>query len=265
VTKRVPTWESEDGTVQLYLGDCLAILPTLEPGSVDAVVTSPPYNTLPLNNKPSGIHAERKSGVNKWIARASSGYFDDRPEDEYQEWLRRIVGACLTVSRGLMWINHKVRYRDGVAVHPVRFLPFPIYSEVIWDRRGSLALNCKRYAPSHETLLAFGSPHWWSDELNGMMSVWVIGFDRDDNDHPCAFPVELVSPLIKSSCPPTGTILDPFMGSGTTGVAAVRLGRKFIGIEISEEYFAIAKKRIEDAVTGGPLFRLKAPDLFGKL
>jgi site-specific DNA-methyltransferase (adenine-specific) len=245
------------GDATLYLADCLEILPTL--GPVDAVVTSPPYNTLPATHKPSGLHAERKSGVNKWIDRAAKGYSDSRPEGEYQEWLRGVVGGCLKTCKGLVWINHKVRYRDGRAIHPVRFLPFDLYAEVVWNRRGSMALNCKRYAPSHEVILGFGRPHFWDDSGNTFLSVWDIGFDRDENDHPCAYPLEIPERLIGSSCPPEGIILDPFMGSGTTGVACANLGRRFIGIEIEPRYFDIACKRIRDAYAQPRLFEEPAP------
>lgn len=242
---REPDWQS--GDVKLYCGDCLEILPQMEAGSVDITVTSPPYNTLPTSHNPSGLHGKRKSGVNKWIAKAVNGYADSRPEQVYQSWLTHVVAECGRASKGLVWINHKVRYRNKQAVHPVRMIPFPIYAEVIWDRRGSMALNCKRYAPSHEALWAFGEPHWWDDKLNKLLSVWQISFDRDENDHPCAYPVEIAERPIRSSCPPDGIVLDPFAGSGTTGVACVKTGRKFIGIEKEERYFEIARKRIEAA------------------
>lgn len=245
-----PYYQSE--RVTLYCGDALAVLPTL--GIADCTVTSPPYNTLPASHKPSGLHGQRKTGVNKWILKAASGYQDSQPERVYQEWLRLVVCRCLQSTNGLVWVNHKVRYRDGIAVHPVRFLDFPIYAEVIWDRRGSMALNCKRYAPSHETLLAFGSPSYWEDSQNKLLSVWRLSFDRDDNEHPCAFPVELASRPIASSCPLGGIVLDPFTGSGTTGVAAVQLGRKFIGIELEERYCEIAAKRIQAAESQYALF-----------
>ncbi len=232
---------------QLHLGDCLDFLKSLPSGSVDAVVTSPPYNTLPAKHAPSGLHADRKSGINKWINKAANGYADQRDEGEYQEWLREVVTECLRVSRGLVWINHKVRYRDGFAVHPARMLPFPIYAEVIWDRGGSMALNCKRYAPSHECLLAFGERAYWDDSLNTTMSVWRISAQRSE-DHPCPFPVEIARRPVVSSCPPGGTVLDPFTGSGTTGVACVQTGRKFIGCEIDEKYVEIARRRIAEAV-----------------
>jgi len=235
-----PRYKSDK--VTLYCADCLDVLPQLE--GVDCVVTSPPYNTLPTAHNPSGIHAERKSGVNQWIMRASNGYADSLPEDEYQAWLVSVGELCLSTSRGLVWINHKIRYRDGVAVHPVRILPWPIYSEVIWDRHGSMALNCKRYAPSTEHLLAFGRPYTWNDELNRLMSVWRIGFDRHDNTHPCAFPIEIAERPIVSSTDAGDVVCDPMSGSGTTGVAALRQGRRFIGIEIDERYYAIAEKRI---------------------
>jgi len=234
-------------TYQLHNGDCLPFLRGMEAGSVDVVVTSPPYNTLPTSDNPSGLHAERKNGVNKWMKRAASAYADNRPEDEYQSWVRIVIAECLRVSRGLVWVNHKVRYRDGVGVHPLRFLPFDLYSEVIWDRRGSMALNCKRYAPSHEALYAFGHPHYWNDDANMLMSVWQMPFDRDDNPHPCAFPVNLVKPIIVSSCPPGGLVLDPFAGSGSTGVAAVMEGRRFVGIELDPGYADLARRRIAAA------------------
>jgi site-specific DNA-methyltransferase (adenine-specific) len=232
-------------SVQLYQGDCLEVMRGMDDKSVDCVVTSPPYNTLPAANKPSGLHGP-KGGRGKWVAKAADGYFDQRDETEYQEWLRSVITECLRISKGLVWVNHKVRYRDGLAVHPVRFLPFPIYAEVIWDRRGSMALNCKRYAPSHEYLLAFGDRAYWDDSLNTFMSVWQIAPQRSE-DHPCPFPLEIARRPILSSCPPNGIAFDPFMGSGTTGVAAIQTGRNFIGIELDANYFAIAQRRIEDA------------------
>jgi len=233
-----------DDAVTIYHGDCMDIMRDIIAGGVACVVTSPTYNTLPISNKPSGLHAERKTGVNKWIAKAAQGYFDNLPEGEYQAWLRDMVAECLRVCSGLVWVNHKIRYRDGVALHPVRFLPFPIYSEVVWDRRGSMALNCKRYAPSHENLWAFGRPSWWCNDLNTKMSVWQIPYDAGNDEHPCAFPLEIAGRPIMSSCPPGATVLDPCAGSGTVGWAAKILGRKAILIEREERYCEIAAKRM---------------------
>lgn len=232
----------EDGCA-IVCGDSQEILPSIS--KVDITVTSPPYNTLPKSHRPSGLHAERKSGVNKWIDRAAGGYKDSRPEGEYQAWLVGIIELCRNATRGLVWVNHKIRYRKGVAIHPVRMFPWDIYSEVIWDRRGSMALNCKRYAPSTEHLIGFGKPHVWHDDLNKLLSVWRLGFDADKNDHPCSYPIEIAYRPIYSSTNDGECVLDPFMGSGTTLVAAKRLGRRAIGIDIEERYCAMAAERIE--------------------
>jgi len=246
-------WKRKEviGDATLYLGDCLEILPTLP--KVDAVITSPPYNTLNPQSKPSGLHAERKSGVNVWMEK-QGGYFDQRPEPEYQAWQQSVLLACLEVAP-VAWINHKTRYRDGVGIHPLSFYKAPLFAEVVWDRGGSMALNCGRYAPSHEYWFAFGAPRAWDNTQNKYMSVWRIppgGGKSGDNDHPCPYPIALVTPIIKS-CVFEGGAVDPFMGSGTTGVACMNLGRKFIGIEIEPKYFDIACERIENAQRQGRL------------
>ena len=242
------------GGATLYLGDCGEVLPTL--GMVSTVVTSPPYNTLPTSARASGLHAERKTGINKWMENASRGYSDNMPEPDYQVWLNNILMSAANLTNGLVWVNHKIRYRDGEAIHPVRMIRLPIYAEVIWNRGVSMALNCKRYAPSHEGFWAFGTPCYWDDKNNILMSVWNVPHAQRDpwNNHPCPYPEQVIRPIIESSTPMDGTVLDPFMGSGTTGVACARLGRKFIGIEIEERYFDIACRRIEDAYRQADLF-----------
>ena len=113
-----------------------------------------------------------------------------------------------------------------------------------------MALNCRKFAPSHEYILAFGKPNWWNDAMNTNMSVWRIAPRRDQEaaGHPCPYPLEIALRPILASCPEEGITLDPFMGSGTTGVACVQTGRRFIGIEIDQGYFEIAKRRIQDAM-----------------
>lgn len=233
------------GDATLYLGDCLDILPTLP--KVDAVITSPPYNTLNPDAKPSGIHAERSTGVNKFLSK-QGGYFDQRNEADYQHWQRKSLEVFLSAAH-IVWINHKTRYRDGIGIHPLTFYNAPLFAEVIWDRGGSMALNCGRYAPSHEYWFAFGRPRVWNNDGNKLLTVWRIppGGDKDeDNDHPCPYPTKLVRPLVASCVGDLGAA-DPFMGSGTTGVACANLGRKFIGIEIEPKYFDIACERIDNA------------------
>ena len=123
-----------------------------------------------------------------------------------------------------------------------------MYAEVVWDRRSSIALNCQRYAPSHEYLYAFGKPHYWDRSLDGDMSVWRIRH-ATGIQHPCPYPDELPRRPILSSCPPDGVVLDPFVGSGTTGKVALELGRRFIGIEKHKRFLNLAATRIREGLT----------------
>ena len=111
--------------ITLIHADCREVLPMIEAGSVEITLTSPPYNTLPTAHKPSGLHGERKSGVNRWIEKAANSYHDSMDEKVYQMWLREIMEECRRVSRGLVWLNHKIRYRGGEAIHPARLFPWP--------------------------------------------------------------------------------------------------------------------------------------------
>lgn len=210
----------------------------------DVVVTSPPYNTLTHDSIGSGMHKG-----NKFVQKSSGGYAtysDDMPESDYQAWMNVMLHECLRVSKGLVWINHKVRYRDGAGIHPMRFFNAPFYSEVIWDRGGSMTLNARKYAPSHEVIYGFGKPHFWDRCNDMMMSVWRIPATPQGLDHPCPFPVTLAERLILSSCPPDGTVFDPFAGSGTTGIAAINAGRSFVGCELDAGYHKDAVKRLAD-------------------
>ena len=235
-----------DDFATIYHGDCREILPQID--LVDAIICSPPYNTLNPTVNPSGLHAERKTGVNKWLVK-NGGYYDQRPESDYQKWQNELLHLFLDHAP-IVWINHKIRFRDGRGIHPLSFYDAPLFSEIIWDRGVSMALNCGRFAPSHEYFFGFGKPARWNNLNNSRMSVWRIapGTGKDaSNDHPCPYPTKLIEPIIQSCVFDRG-VIDPFMGSGTTLVAAKNLRRKAIGIEIEEKYCEIAARRLRQEV-----------------
>ena len=256
-----PDWETPDGSIRLYCGDCLDILPALSEGTVDITVSSPPYNMIPAC-KPSGILAEHRHKKSEGYA----SHADDMPEEEYASFMVQAFGDCMRVSDGLVWINHKTRFKNRVGIHPLRIFPWEFHSEIIWARPGSTTLNAKRYAPSHEFIYGFGTPHYWDRRNDTKLTVWRLPPETNVDGHPCPYPVVIPERCIGSSCPQDGTVLDPFMGSASTGVACVNLGRKFIGIEKEPKYFDIAVKRIEDALGKGSLFdgieEMKQGDLF---
>lgn len=191
--------------------------------------------------KATGIHA-------LYIRRKQNGYAshdDNMPENEYIEFMRLVFGECLRVCKGLVWVNHKTKFRNKLGLHPLRILPFDFHSEIVWARPGSLIFNAKRYAPSHEFIYGFGVPHFWDPRNDMKLTVWRIAPENKVKGHPCPFPVIIPQRCIESSCPPNGVVIDPFMGSGSSGIAAIETGRKFIGIEKDPGYFALAKSRIQ--------------------
>lgn len=247
------------GGCRLVLGDCREVLPTL--GNIDAVVTSPPYNQMTaLLRPPSGIWANANFGrgfVDKW---QSDGYQDDVPEIDYQEQQNSIFSAIRTVcaDTASLFYNHQLRWRDGVLLHPVEwFKPngWRQRAEIIWDRGGGMMFNARMFCRFDERILWFtaGKEWKWNQSHVGLGTVWRIAREQN-KEHPVAYPIDLPMNCIGAATDVGDAVLDPFMGSGTTGVACVKLGRKFTGIEIEPKYFDIACRRIEEAY--------KQPDMF---
>lgn len=245
--------------ITLYLGDCREILPTLP--KVDAVVTSPPYNQLDgLNRKPSGLWGDSSGGLGFVTAWQENGYYDAVDETEYQRDQNQIFSLIGTITKpsSSLFYNHQIRWRDGDVLHPVKwFKPdgWSLRSEIIWDRAGGMMFNARMFVRFDERILWFvKGPDWvWNQEYVGLGTIWRIA-RAQNKEHPVAFPVEIPQNCINAATNRDGLVLDPFMGSGTTGVACVKLGRKFIGIEIEPKYFDIACRRISEALKQGDLF-----------
>lgn len=238
------------GRATLYLGDCRDVLPTLD--NVDVVVTSPPYN---LVKEGSGGSTTTLHSIENRLER---WYDDELPEDEYQEQQKEVVRLCLAICNGSVFYNHKVRYawsRRGAVYHPRDWLrEFPLWCEIIWDRCGVSGSNTPRYSAQDERIFQLGRPAVF--EKMGLSTIWRFPPDKSsDTGHVCAFPLELPRRCIATTTTDGMTALDPYMGSGTTGIAAVTMGRDFIGIERDSAAFANACRRIEEAQRQGDLFQ----------
>lgn len=237
--------------VELYLGDHRDVLPMI--GQVDAVVTSPPYNLVREGS--GGYSTTLKSHARRY----EQWYEDDLPEDVYQEQQKDLIRSLMQVCKGSIFYNHKVRYalsRRGAIYFPLDWLrEFPLWCEIIWDRCGVLGLNVPRFGQQDERIYQIGKPVTWVSTGHG--TVWRIP-PESGTGHVCAFPVELASRCIEPSTFPGSTVLDPYMGSGTTGVAAIKLGRKFVGAEIDPKYFDLACKRVQGALDAPDMFNVRA-------
>jgi site-specific DNA-methyltransferase (adenine-specific) len=216
------------GDATLYLADCMDVLPTL--GKVDAVITDPPYG---MNYRPEN-----------W--KTYSGYKSDwspiHGDDQKFNPL-----PFLSFDQVILWgFNY---FSDLL----------PVGALLIWDKRCNESGD-KMYGASIES-------GWMKNQTGarikrllhgGVVNADSLHGNNGKRLHPTQKPVGLMSWCIDQAGNPE-TILDPFMGSGTTGVAAVQLGRKFIGIEKEERYFDIACQRIEQAAAQGQLFAPERP------
>lgn len=243
----------QDDLVTLYCGRCEDVLPSLS--GVACVVTSPPYNTLGSRIPANGTG---KMAGSAWLAKVNQvGYADDMDEAVYLGWQRSVASmlADACVPGASFFYNHKVRYRDKVPVHPLdlvrSFDEWALRQEVIWDRGGGIALNARMFCPSDERVYWMtkpGAEYKWNQSSAGQMSVWRFAPESGVDGHPCPYPTTLPTRCIAATTDPGDVVLDPFSGSGTTVFAAKAMGRKAIGIELSEAYCAIAANRLAQGV-----------------
>lgn len=249
---------------RLVLGDCLQALEELPPDCVDMVFADPPYN---LSNDGFTCHAGKAVSVNKGEWDRSQGIEGDF--GFHKSWLER----CRRVLKpnGTIWVSgtyHSI-YACGFAL---QLLGFHVLNDICWFKpNASPNLSCRYFTASHETLVwarkSKKAKHVFNYEAvkNGafprdvlkapgkqMRSVWAIGTPRKAEKkygkHPTQKPVALLERVIIASTNAGDLVLDPFMGSGTTGVAALALGRRFIGIESDKEYIDVAAKRMRDVL-----------------
>jgi DNA modification methylase len=221
------------GDATLYLGDCLEILPTLD--KVDAVVTDPPY----------GIDFKYES--------------HDDTIDGYGDWLWSVLKLC------------ESRCSEHSPIFVWQAMPNIRYFTEWFPRKWRIFAAAKNFVQMRPTAMQYSFDPvvvWWTD---GESKPWSMGEKTRDfhiantapvisnpnnpeKKHPCPRPLDQMEHVIGQWVKPDRIALDPFMGSGTTGVACANLGRKFIGIEIEEKYFDIACERITAAYAQGRLF-----------
>ena len=233
------------GLATLYLGDCREILPTL--GEVDTVITDPPYE---IRDK---FGTTTLGGF-----RRMEFHFDEVGVTD-RVVIPAVVAACERAQSYHCFCGFEQFGAIAAAVRPLGFTAKPWAKQKLagpppmpgnwWPSSFELAVYGYRPGaffgdknPSRKNLMQFDS--------------YRHGIRADEKvDHPTQKWLPMVEYLVGVLVPQSGTALDPFAGSGTTGVAATRLGRRFIGIEIEERYFDIACRRIEEAQRQGDMFR----------
>ncbi len=227
-----------------HCGDTLSLMEQIPAQSIDLVVTSPPYNL-----RQSSGNGMKNGNGGKWPkAKLIEGYEahnDCMPHDEYVAWQRKCLTAMMRLIKptGAIFYNHKWRVQKGLLQDRADILEgFPVRQIIVWQRKGGINFNPGYFLPTYEVIYLIAKPDFkLAPKANAVGDVWEIP-QESNNPHPAPFPTELAQRCIGST--DAEVVLDPFMGSGTTAIAAESEGRAWIGIEKSKDYCRLAKERM---------------------
>jgi len=246
MTPKLPKPYYEQDGIVIFNADCREILPELR-GGVDCIFTSPPYNqNLTTQDKTMSLYA------------------DNMPPEEYKQMIRSVFDGAHTALKeyGSFFYNYKSQVSSNI-LSPAHYhlidvnTTFLVVGEIVWKYAGDFDSAKTRFHVDYEIIFHMAKSNKFKFKDNGrpLSGVWNIkhvmanSFEKETcGNHPCPFPIALASKAIQHTTDIGDTILDPFMGSGTTLVAAKQLHRKAIGIEIEEKYCEIAVKRLGQGV-----------------
>ena len=254
-----PAWASVDGAAALYWGDALDLLKSIPSDSVDCVWTDPPYL---LSNDGITCVGGRMVSVNKGDWDRSQGL-----EEDHEFNLAWIAESYRVLKpTGTIWVSGTLHVYPSVGM-ALRQNGFRLLNDIVWEKTNPPP-NLGRRTFTHSTEVVLwaskaekGSNHKYVFNYtdmraeNGgkqMQTVWKFGAagraEKKHGKHPTQKPVALIDRCLRASTNPDDVVLDPFAGSGSTGVAALALGRSFIGFESVEEYVEIAARRLGEVV-----------------
>ena len=253
-----PYFEDQSRHVILFNGNCFDILPNIPENSIDMIFADPPYF---LSNGGITCHAGRRVSVNKGKWDVSKGL-----EENYiftQRWLREC--QRILTKNGTIWVSgtSHIIYTVGSTMQN---LGYKMLNDIAWFKVNPPPnLSCRYFTHSTETIIWAAknkdSRHCFNYGLmrklnNGkqMLSMWSIKAPRPEEKkygkHPTQKPIQLLDRIVLASTRPNDIVLDPFSGSGTTGIAAYKAGRQYVGIELEKDYLDISIKRLKDAGEG---------------
>ncbi len=264
-------YDNPQHSLRLLKGDCIEVLNQARANSVDMIFADPPYF---LSNGGITCHAGKMVSVNKGKWDKSKGVAQNHEFN--REWLQ----ACQRVLKpnGTIWVSGTTHiiYSVGFAM---QVLGFKVLNDIIWYKRNAPPnLSCRYFTHSTEIVLWAAknekSKHYFDyqlmkktndgkqmrnvwqfsekeEEQRRIDDVWIISAppaaEKKFGKHPTQKPIELLKRIILASTKKGDLVLDPFCGSSTTGVSALLLDRKYVGIDSEKEYLQLSKKRLEEA------------------
>jgi len=214
---------------KIYCGDCLELMEQIPDKSIDLVLTDPPYG---VNYVGGQNEREREKLAN------------DKVANVYKEILPEIKRVLKDDGSAYIF------YANGKENDVFPYLDFYKYQVLIWNKLnkgfGDIA---SRYHHTYEPFIYIckGTPTNWYGDTNDI-DVWITKGGYKNDFHPTQKPLDIIYKMVKNSSKENDTILDPFLGSGTTAVACKQLKRNFIGIEISQKYCDIANQRLRQQI-----------------
>ena len=233
--KGVNTLEDKD-SVKLYCGDCLEVMKDIEDSSVDLVITDPPYE---ISTSGAGLYKQADKQYVKELEGMKDG-FSEEVLDELCRIMKKInIYFFCSQKQIITLLDYFVKKRKCN------------WNIISWHKTNPIPACGNKYLTDTEFILFFrekgvkvygsfdSKRTWYATPLNQT--------DKKKYGHPTVKPQSILTNLVANSSQEGWSVLDPFMGSGSTGVAAVSMGRKFIGIELYEKYFGVAKDRISNA------------------
>lgn len=252
--------------IELLLGDCLEVLKQGPDNSVDLVVTSPPYDNLRTYNNSlawdfEGIAKElyrviKPGGVVVWVVGDQTVAGSETGTSFKQALFFKEIGFnihdTMVWDKGSCPFQHANRYPNTFEYMFVFSKGAPKTTNLIKDRKNKHAgvpvHGTARQTDGSTQALSTAQTSKVIKDYGARWNVWaIIPNKANTTGHPAVFPLQLANDHILSWSNPGDVVMDPFLGSGTTGIAATQSGRQFIGIEKEPNYFAIAKARIEAA------------------
>lgn len=215
--------------IKLYKGDCLEVMKNIPDKSIDMILTDPPY------------------AINLTPQRNTSKFKNTKVlNDNTLDWLPKMVEECYRISKNVVLVFCGWQNIDKFKIELEK--KFAIKNILVWDKDWFGMGN--NYRPNYELCLLCCKTNITTKSNNKSNILKYRRISPQKLLHSCEKPIPLLEDLITELSNPQDTILDCFMGSGSTGVACVNTNRSFIGIELDENYFNIAKERIENAKVG---------------
>ena len=233
---------------KIYCEDCMQTMSRMPDDFVDIIFTSPPYNKAGYEGFIRKYYKHDIIGKRlRNISYGNDSLNDFMPENKYQEWQIKVLNECWRVLKkdGMMFYNHKVRIAKHKASHPMEWIlksSMIFRQQIIWQRNGSPSVGRHRFLPTTELVF------WLTKEAKQPL-FYRLNNDSElirlnhslDKEHPCSHPVNLIVKILRHC---SGKIVyDPFMGSGTTAVASIKLNKDWIGSETVPEYCDLTEKR----------------------